>query len=128
MQGAFMQVVVGNHMKVNAPTALRTRLYEFYVEVLGCHTVAAPSPQFDLFEFTGGFVVGLFYGDDSEVLSEQDQLKATWLELKTSAPAALKTRLLKFGVRPVDYPDPSRFYFQAPGGLVWRVAPLDGGT
>jgi hypothetical protein len=96
--------------------------------VLGCHTIAAPSPQFDLFEFTDGFVVGLFYGDDSEVLSEQDQLKATWLELKTSDPPSLRIRLLEFDVGPIEYADTSRFYFQAPGGQVWRVAPLDGGS
>jgi hypothetical protein len=122
-----MQIIIGNHMKMNAPAALRERLREFYAGVLGCRTVAAPSPDFDVFEFAGGFVVGLFYGDSGAVLSEQDQLKATWLELKAADPAKIKERLLKFGVRPVDYPDPTRFYFQAPGGQVWRVAPLDGG-
>ena len=122
-----MQVTVGNHMKQNAPAALRSRLADFYVGVLGCRVLAAPSPDFDLFEFAGGFVVGLFYGDESAVLSEQDQLKATWLELKTSEPAALKQRLLEFGVLSVEYPDPGRFYFQAPGGQVWRVAATDGG-
>jgi hypothetical protein len=122
-----VQVTVGNHMKMNAAPGLRERLREFYAGVLGCRPIAAPSPDFDLFEFAGGFVLGLFYGDAGAVLSELDQLKATWLELKAADPAKLKERLLAFGVRPVDYPDPTRFYFQAPGGQVWRVAPLDGG-
>ena len=122
-----MQVIVGNHMKMNAQPALRKRLREFYGALLGCRMVAAPSADFDLFEFSGGFVLGLFYGDAGAVLSEQDQLKAAWLELKTADPAALKARLLAFGVRAVDYPDPTRFYFQAPGGQVWRLAPLEGG-
>jgi hypothetical protein len=30
-------------------------------------------------------------------------------------------------VTPVDYPDPTRFFFAAPGGQVFRLAPLDGG-
>jgi len=123
-----MHVTIGNHMKLNAPSALRDLLRVFYIDVLGCRTVAAPRPEFDLYEFAGGFVVGMFFGDDREVLTEQDQLKAAWLELKTSDPAALRQRLLEFGVRPVDYPDPTRFYFQAPGGQVWRVAPADGGV
>jgi hypothetical protein len=122
-----MQVTVGNHMKQNAPATLRGRLADFYVGVLGCRLLAAPSADFDLYEFAGGFILGLFFGDESAVLSQQDQLKATWLELKTSEPAALKQRLVEFGVQAVEYPDPGRFYFQAPGGQVWRVAPLDGG-
>jgi hypothetical protein len=122
-----VQTTVGNHVKINAAPALRERLREFYAGLLGCRPIAAPSPDFDLFEFSGGFVVGLFYGDPAAVLSEQDQLKATWLELKTEDPAGLKARLLEFGIRPVDYPDPARFYFQDPGGQVWRLAPLDGG-
>jgi hypothetical protein len=31
------------------------------------------------------------------------------------------------GVKEVEYPDKSRFYFQAPGGQVFRLAPEDGG-
>lgn len=122
-----MHVAVGNHMKMNAPAALRARLRGFYGGLLGCRLLPGPSSDFDLFEFAGGFVIGLCYGDESAVLSEDEHLKATWLELKTADPAALKARLLEFGVRPIDYPDPARFYFQAPDGQVWRVAHSDGG-
>jgi hypothetical protein len=50
-----------------------------------------------------------------------------WMELKVADPEALKARLLTFGVQEVEFPDPTRFFFQAPGGQVFRVAPLDGG-
>jgi hypothetical protein len=30
-------------------------------------------------------------------------------------------------VTPVDFPDPTRFFFAAPGGQVFRLAPIDGG-
>ena len=53
--------------------------------------------------------------------------KATWLEIKTSKPNQLQQKLVHFGVEQIDFPDPSRFYFRAPGGQVFRVAPLDGG-
>ena len=35
--------------------------------------------------------------------------------------------LVEFGVKEVEYPDQSRFYFQAPGGQVFRLASEDGG-
>jgi hypothetical protein len=65
------------------------------------------------------------------LLSEQDYLKATWLELKVRDLADWKARLQSFGVTEVKYDDPSRFqdpyprfFFQAPGGQVFRLAPL----
>jgi catechol 2,3-dioxygenase-like lactoylglutathione lyase family enzyme len=121
------QVFVGNHAKVNAPAAQRDQLREFYTGVLGCRMIEAPSPDFDLFEFSGDFVWGVFYGDEHSVLAATEHAKATWLELKTSNPVALKNRLKEFGVTPIDYPDPDRFYFQAPDGQVWRIAAVDGG-
>ena len=122
-----MMVQVGNHLKMNLPHALRQRARDFYAGLLGCKPMDSPSPDLDLYEFDGGFVLGLFFGDPSTTLSEADHLRATWMELKVDDPAAWKARLLAFGVTPVDFPDPTRFFFQAPGGQVFRLAPLDGG-
>ena len=72
------------------------------------------------------FVLGIFFVENEPVLSDEEQLRGTWLELATADPKALEARLLRFGVKPVPYTDPSRLYFQAPGGPVFRVAPLDG--
>ena len=78
-------------------------------------------PYQGMWAIPGGFV------EPEETLPEADYLKATWLELKVPDPEAVKARLLHFGVKPVDFPDPTRFFFQAPGGQVFRLAPLDGG-
>jgi len=43
------------------------------------------------------------------------------MEIKTDKPEELKRRLIEFGVRQVEFEDTSRFYFQAPGGPVFRV-------
>lgn len=40
---------------------------------------------------------------------------------------SLDTLLIDFGVKEVEYPDKIRFYIQAPGGQVFRLAPEDGG-
>lgn len=120
-------VHLGNHLKMNLPAPLRARAREFYAGLLECKVVASPRPDLDLYEFAGGEVLGLFFVDAADALSETDCLKATWLEIKVDDPARWKARLQAFGVREVEFPDPTRFYFQAPGGAVFRLAPLDGG-
>jgi hypothetical protein len=117
---------IGNHLKMTLASAHRARTRELYGDVLGCRVLESPRPELDLFEFEGGFVLGIFYVANEPVLSDDEQLRATWLELKTADPKALEAKLVRFGVKPVPFSDPSRFYFQAPGGPVFRVAPLDG--
>jgi catechol 2,3-dioxygenase-like lactoylglutathione lyase family enzyme len=119
---------IGNHLKMHLARRLRQRARQFYVDILGCKPLEAqPYADLDLYEFENDFVVGLFFVEDEQVLSEQDQLKAAWMEIKTSDPAALERRLRQFGVVQVEFADTSRFYFQAPGGQVFRIAPMDGG-
>jgi glyoxalase superfamily protein len=121
-------VHLGNHLKMDVPREQRGRAREFYAGVLGCKVLDSPRPDLDLYEFAEGVVLGLFFVDAAAALSEADQRKATWLEIKVDDPAAWKARLQAFGVQDVvDYPDPTRFYFQAPGGQVFRLAPMDGG-
>ena len=121
-------VTIGNHLKMHLPHSLRERASCFYTEVLGCRKLNnQPYPNLDLYEFQGGFVLGLFFCDEAETLPEREHLKATWMEIKTDNPNTLKQRLVEFGVHEVDFEDKSRFYFQAPGGQVFRLAPMEGG-
>jgi hypothetical protein len=106
----------------------RSRIRAFYGGLLGLRPIPSPRPDLDLYEFHGGFVLGFFFTDSpAEVLSPEDYAKATWLEIKVQNPAEWKTKLLAFGVREIAFPDPDRFFFQAPGGQVFRLAPMDGG-
>ncbi len=119
--------MIGNHLKMHLPHHLREQAFRFYREILGCRKLAdIPYPNMDLYEFDGGFVLGLFFCDARETLSERDHLKATWMEIKTDDPEGLKKRLIDFGVHEVEFEDKSRFYFQAPGGQVFRLAPMEG--
>jgi hypothetical protein len=118
---------IGNHLKMQLPRELRERAKAFYGDVLGCPSLDSPLPELDLYAFDGGFVLGIFFGAADEALTADDHLRGTWLELKVADPEAVKRRLLAFGVSEVDYVDRSRFYFQAPGGQVFRLAALDGG-
>jgi hypothetical protein len=119
-------VRIGNHLKMNIAPELRNRTRDFYSGLLRCKMMTSPSGDLDLYEFDDGFVLGLFFGADYPTLSEEDHLRATWMELKVDDPAGWKARLLQFGVREIHYPDATRFFFQAPGGQVFRLAPLDG--
>ena len=118
---------IGNHIKMTLPLSLRARAQAFYQDILGSRPLESPLPTLDLYELAGGFVVGLSYVPDHQAIPEADYLKTTWLELKVADPDGLTARLRAFGVTEVAYPDPSRFFFQAPGGQVFRVAPMDGG-
>lgn len=121
-------VTIGNHMKMTLARELRPRTRAFYAKTLELKVLESLRDDLDLYEFAGGFVLGIFFTDTAaELLTEPDHLKATWLELKVEDPIAWKQRIVDFGVRAVDYPDGSnRFYFQAPGGQVFRLAGLDG--
>ena len=118
---------IGNHMKFNVHKSLRDRVRSFYMDVLQCTTMPSPAPNLDLYLFTDQFVLGVFFCDEGEVLSEEAHLLAAWLEIKTNDVQSLQQRLVEFGVKEVDYADKSRFYFQAPGGQVFRLASEDGG-
>jgi hypothetical protein len=120
-------VQIGNHLKMNVAHNLRKVTRDFYAGLLKCKRVASPRDDLDLYEFDGGFILGLFFVDAAETLTDTQYLKATWMELKVDDPAAWKTRLEAFGVSAVDFPDPTRFFFVAPGGQVFRLAPFDGG-
>jgi hypothetical protein len=125
-------VTIGNHLKMTVASALKTRSREFYGGLLGLKSIPSLADNLDLYEFPGGFVLGLFFTDNpAELLAEQDYLKATWLELKVDDLTQWKERLQRFGVTEIEYDDPSRFaepyprfFFQAPGGQVFRLAPL----
>jgi len=120
-------ITIGNHMKFNVHKDLRDRVRGFYVDVLTCSMMESPAPDLDLFLFSDNFVLGVFYCEPHEVLSEEDQRKAAWLEIKTNDVETVKKRLIQFGAKVVDYADKTRFYFQAPGGQVFRLAREDGG-
>jgi hypothetical protein len=58
---------------------------------------------------------------DDSALSESDRLKSIWQELRTDRPEELKQKILTFGIREIEYFDKEHFYFQAPGGQVFRL-------
>ena len=121
-----MKISIGNHLKMHVHKDLKPKVIEFYETILGCKRLTSSSPAGEVFIFEGNFFLGIAFLEKANILSEQDLLKAAWMELKTEDPEKLKERLQKFGVKEVDYHDKDHFYFQAPGGQVFRLNTLDG--
>jgi hypothetical protein len=55
--------------------------------------------------------------DESEFLRTA---RSVWLEIKSDNAEEMTRKILDFGVRKLDIPDP-HLYFQAPGGQVLRL-------
>jgi catechol 2,3-dioxygenase-like lactoylglutathione lyase family enzyme len=125
-------VSLSNHSAVRVRREERDRIRTFYRDVLGCKLNREFDDKDDFrlgddfyisFIYASGRAVaadkGATYGADS-ALSDDDFMKAIFLELKTDDVQGLRQRITAFGVRVLDVPDP-HLYFQAPGGQVFRL-------
>ena len=122
-------ITVGNHYKIHVSRALRAQTDALYRGALEAKPRLGSSDDTVIYELAASTpmptIVGIFYRAESEVLTSEEHLRATWLELKSSDVAATKARLVALGVREVETPDKARFFFQAPGGQVYRLASFD---
>jgi hypothetical protein len=113
------KVILGNHTAVFAARSEQDRIRKFYGDVLGCKP-RVTNDEVDRFQL--GDVHFCFVWQDS-ALDESSFLKATYLELLTDNTEQMKQKILAFGVKQLDVPD-AHFYFQAPGGQVFKLAGL----
>jgi len=70
------------------------------------------------------FYIAFLYEDEGVSLDESGFLKAIYLELKAGNVDEMRQRIVAFGVKVLDVPDP-HLYFQAPGGQVLRLVGID---
>ena len=126
------KVIIGNHTAVRVPRMQRDRIRTFYRDIIGCELMREFDDKDDFrlgddfyiaFLYAGGRGVdvdqGVSYAAD-DALSDDDFLKAIFLELKTDDVDLMRERIIGFGVRILSVPDP-HLYFQAPGGQVFRL-------
>ena len=130
------KVVMGNHTAVRVPRADREKIRDFYRDVLGGKIMRTFDDKDDIC-IGGDFYIGFLYGGGDgkgpdkgvnyameDTLSEDDFLKAIFLELKTDDVEAMRKKIVAFGVKVLEVPDP-HLYFQAPGGQVFRMVGID---
>ncbi|MFD1931271.1 VOC family protein [Nonomuraea mangrovi] len=126
------KVIFGNHSALRVCRTERDRIRQFYRDVLGCE-LARELDDKDDFRMGGGFHISFLYGsgDGQEAdkgvtyaaehaLSDDDFLKAIFLELKAEDVEEMRQEIVDFGVKVLEVPDP-HLYFQAPGGQVFRL-------
>lgn len=117
-EGSVMSVSLGENSKMTVHPAEQDRLERFYREVLGCNVIHK-SKELDLIQMDHSFFIGVVYDDSA--LPESELLKSVWLDLRTDRPEALKQKILQFGIKEIEFWDKEHFYFQAPGGQVFRL-------
>jgi hypothetical protein len=123
---------LSNHSAIRVRRTERERIRSFYRDVLGCLITREFADKDDI-RLGDDFHIAFLYdaGDGGAVdkgvsyaaedaLSDQDFMKAIFLELKTENVEAMRQEIIAFGVKVLDVPDPHP-YFQAPGGQVWRL-------
>lgn len=125
------KVSISNHSAVRVRRADRDGIRSFYRDVLGCKLTRELDDKDD-FRMGDDFHIAFLYARGGQTvdkgvsyaaevpLSDDDFLKAIFLELKTDDVEEMRQKIVASGVRVLDVPD-AHLYFQAPGGQVFRL-------
>ena len=117
------KVIFGNHSSVLVPEQDRDRIRKFYCEVLGGQLMKA-DPERDFIRLGEGFFIAFLYGDVPDAGPFLRSARSVWLEIKSDNVEEMRRKILDFGVRQLEVPDP-HLYFQAPGGQCLRLVGID---
>jgi catechol 2,3-dioxygenase-like lactoylglutathione lyase family enzyme len=130
------KVSLSNHSAIRVRRGERERIRKFYRDVLGCKIMREFDDKDDI-RVGDNFYIGFLYGSGDgreadkgvtyaakDALSDDDFLRAIFLELKTDNVDEMRQKIVAFGVKVLDVPDP-HLYFQAPGGQVLRLVGID---
>jgi catechol 2,3-dioxygenase-like lactoylglutathione lyase family enzyme len=126
------KVIFGNHAAVRVRRTERYRIRKFYCDVLGCKLTRELDGKDD-FRIGDDFHIAFLYasGDGrgadkgvnyaaDDALSDDNFLKAIFLELKAENVEEMRQKIVAFDVKVLEVQDP-HLYFQAPGGQVFRL-------
>jgi|SRR6185437_8816726 len=114
------KVILGNHTAVFAARSDQDRIRKFYCDVLGCKA-RVKTDEVDRFQLENVHFVFVY---QNTALAADDFLKAIYLELQTDDVEDMKQRIVAFGVKTLEIPDP-HLYFQAPGGQVFKLVGIN---
>jgi len=117
------KVIFGNHSSVLVPRQDRDSIRSFYCDVLG-GTIMKADPQRDFIRLGENFYIAFLYGDVPDESEFLRTARSVWLEIKSDNVEEMRRKILDFGVRKIEVPDP-HLYFQAPGGQCLRLVGID---
>ena|SRR5579884_4162168 len=113
-------VALSNRVHTYARPNSKEKLIDFFTNILGCEVL--PSPVL-AFAFSNGASLSVEFTEDA--LDERQARWGAWLELKTDDATGLREKVLAAGLPRVEFSGNNYFYFQAPGGQVFRIASSD---
>jgi len=113
-------IALSNRVHTYARPNSKEKLIECFTEILGCEILSTPVLAF---AFSNGASLSVEFTEDA--LDEKQARRGAWLELKTDDALALKEKVLAAGLLRVEFSGNDYFYFQAPGGQVFRIASND---
>jgi hypothetical protein len=120
---------LGDNVHIFARPHRRDELVRCFETVLGCPVRSVELPGFAepmlVIEFPDGGALSIEFRDDAP--DEDEPRLGAWLELRADDPAALMRAAMDAGLREVKHPG-HPYYFMAPGGQVFTIAPTSGGT
>jgi catechol 2,3-dioxygenase-like lactoylglutathione lyase family enzyme len=111
-------VTFGEHANLRVPPTEQDAVRKFFRDVLGVPQTRGTARS-DIFKLGPHFYLGVIYDDNAP--TKEAQLKSIWLELQAADPEAMKAKILAGGGREIEFWDKKHFYFQAPGGQVFRL-------
>jgi hypothetical protein len=114
----MLTATFAKHSKITAQTSDQGAIRKFYRDVLGAPQ-ARETEGADIFRLGPQFFLGVIYEKDAPMAEAMQ--RAIWLELATPDPVAMKAKILAGGGKEIEYRDKNHFYFQAPGGQVFRL-------
>jgi hypothetical protein len=117
------KVMFGNHSSVLVPRQERDSIRKFYCDVLGGQVTKA-DPERDFIRLGEDFYIGFLYGDVPDESEFLRSFRSVFLEIKSDHVDEMARKILDFGVRKLEVPDP-HLYFQAPGGQCLRLVGID---
>ena len=117
------KVIFGNHSSVLVPRQERESIRKFYCDVLGGKVMKA-DPERDFIRLGEDFYIAFLYGDVADESEFLRSARSVWLEIKCDDVEEMIRKILNFGVRRLEVPDP-HLYFQAPGGQCLRLVGID---
>ena len=117
------KVILGNHSSILVPRQDRDSIRRFYCDVLGGEVTKADLER-DLIRLGENFYIAFLYGDVPDESAFLRTARSVWLEIKSDNVEEMSRRILDFGVRRLEVPDP-HLYFQAPGGQCLRLVGID---
>ena len=97
---------------------MRKKAEDFLSNVLGCSETLR-NDNYTCFKFPNGQILGIT--PDQNASSEEEYENATWLEIASEDFERTKKRIKEFGVREVSGGMKGAFFFNLPGGAVFRL-------